>query len=224
VVLLGAALLVGITTLAMPTFAAEARCAGHSLNRDEIAHAEAVARGVLASSAHLAVTDACWNGDFALAELATQKATTSEGVQQWWVVSCQREASTWTCDPPEFKQFIAGDLPVTGQPHLVELSFERSIPLSRARSLASRALSIYSDPASRLRPCGTIEASTKEPVAIHRADKRASADGSFHVNVTRDGLMDSVWLDDVEVKISFDATTNPAQEHSPCWQNVVSIN
>jgi hypothetical protein len=36
--------------------------------------------------------------------------------------------------------------------------------------------------------------------------------------------MDSVWLDDAGVKISFDASLNPADEQSPCWKDVVVVN
>jgi len=220
---LSAAVLAGMSVLPVPTVAAELRCSSHSLKRDEIARAEAVARKAM-PSVHLALTDACWNPDQELAELATPQVRTPEGVLQWWAFSCQRDESAWTCDPPEFKQLIEADLPVSDQPHLVELSFDRGISLERARILASRALSIYSDPATRLRLCGTIEESAAEPLTIHGTDKRTSDDASFHVKVTRDGLMDSVWLDDFDVKISFGASTNPADEQRPCWQSLVVVN
>jgi hypothetical protein len=144
-------------------------------------------------------------------------------VQQWWAASCRRDESTWTCDPREFKQFIAEDLAVGDRSHAVELSFGPGIPLARARSLASRALSIYADTSSRIRDCGSIEKSGTEPVESHRHDKRTNPAEPFHVNVLRDGLMDSVWLDDVDVRISFDATNDPAGEHSPCWLNIVVV-
>lgn len=222
--LLSASLSLGVAAAPTPIGAAEMSCASHSLNRDDVAHAEAVARPALRGSVHLDVTAACWNPDSAVAEIATQRVRTQDGVDQWWAVSCRRDESTWACDSPELRQFIAAELPVADRPHAVELSFGSGIPLARARSLASRALSIYANTEAQLRPCGTIEAGTTAPVTIRRADNRASADESFHVNVTRDGLMDSVWLDDAGVKISFDASLNPADEQSPCWKDVVVVN
>jgi hypothetical protein len=222
--LLRAAVLAAVAVQPNPTVAAEVDCAGDSLTREDIARVEAIARPALPAPAHLAVTYACWNPGHSRAEVTTLKLRTPEGAQQWWAVACQQNESTWRCDPPEFKQFIAVDLGVGDQSHAVELSFGRGIPVARARSLASRALSIYVDPESRVRDCGSIEASGAEPAAPTRHDKRASPAEPFHVNVIRDGLVDSVWLDDVDVKISFDAMPSPAGEQSPCWQNVVMVN
>lgn len=216
---LPAAVLCAMAFQPIPAVAAQLRCASDSLNRNEIARAQAVARPALPASSQLAVAFACWNPDFARVGLETPKALTPDGVQQWWSVACQRDESTWACEPPEFNQFISANLPVRDQSHPVELSFGRGIALERARELASRALSIYADPASRLRDCGTIEDSPKGPVGMHRSDKQTSADEPFHVNVIRDGLMDSVWLDDVDVSISFD----PAGKQSPCWLDIVVV-
>jgi len=222
--LLAAAVLAGPAAHAIPSAAADMDCASQSLNRQDIAKVEAVARPTLPPSAHLEVTYACWNPRRSLAEVSTPKLLTPEGAQQWWAVSCQGDESTWTCAPPELKQFVAGDLTVRDRSHAVELSFGQGILLARARSLASRALSIYADPGSRIRDCGNIEGGGTEPPDRHRHDKRASPSEPFHVNVIRDGLMDSVWLDDVDVKISFDATENPAAERSPCWLDIVVVN
>jgi hypothetical protein len=223
VLLLPAAVLAAIAAQPVPSVAAQMDCASDSLTREDIARAQAVARPALPARVHLDITFACWNPDQAFAEVATRKTQTPEGVQQWWAVACHRDTSTWACDPPEFKQFIAVNLAVKDQSHAVALSFGQGIPVARARLLASRALSIYVDPTSRIRDCSSIEESGTGPVASHRSDKRASPAEPFHVNVIRDGLMDSVWLDDVDVKISFGAATKPAGEQSPCWQNVVIV-
>jgi hypothetical protein len=223
-VLLAAAVLAVPALHPIPSAAAETDCASQSLNRQDIAKVEAVARPTLAPSIHLEVTYACWNPDHSRAEVSTPKVLTPEGVQQWWAVSCQRDESTWACDRPELKQFIAVDLAVEDQSHAVELSFGQGIPVARARSLAARALTIYADPEARIRDCSSIEGRGIEPVRSHRHDKRASPTGPFHVNVLRDGSMDSVWLDDVDVRISFDAGNNPAGERGPCWLDIVVAN
>lgn len=220
---LAAAVFAGSAILPIPTVAAVLRCASHSLTREEIARVEAVARADLPASGRLDVTFAYWNPGVAAAQLATRKSRTREGAQQWWAVSCQRNESTWTCDPAEFKQFMSVELPGGDQSHAVALSFGKGIPHARARSLASRALSIYLNPASRLPDCGTGVESGTRPVAPYRTDTRASAAEPFHVTVSRDGLTDSVALEDVEVNISFDATSNPVGEQSPCWESVVVV-
>lgn len=200
--------------------AAQMDCASYSLSRNEIARALAVARPTLPISVRLEVSFACWNPDHALAVLETSRVLTTEGVQQWWAVSCQRNESTWACDRPEFKQFIVVNLAVGDQPHAVELSFGKEIAGARARALAAQALTFYMDTGSPLRDCSTIEDSAKSPVGSHRGDKRMSAAEPFHVNVIRDGSTDSVWLNDVDVIISFD----PADKWSPCWRDIEIVN
>jgi len=224
VVLLTAVVLAGPAAHPIPSAAAEMDCASQSLNRQDMAKVEAVARPALPASVRLQVTDACWNPDHSWAEVTTPKSRTPEGAQQWWAVSCQRNESTWTCDHPELKQFIAVDLAAGDQSHAVELSFGQGISVASARSLAARALTIYADPEPRIRDCSSIEESGTAPARSRRHDKRASPAEPFHVNVIRDGLMDSVWLDDVDVRISFDAANNPAGERSPCWLDIAVVN
>jgi hypothetical protein len=58
----------------------------------------AAARPALPSSVHLVALGACWNPHSALVWLETSKVLTPEGVQEKWVVECQRDESTWKCD------------------------------------------------------------------------------------------------------------------------------
>jgi hypothetical protein len=109
----------------------------------------------IAAGGNLVATGACWNPDFARLGLETSKVRTPEGVQQWWVMLCERDDSNWSCDPPEFKQSILVTLPVCNETHRVELSFDTLTSLERARALAERALAIYADPTSRVPTCSS---------------------------------------------------------------------
>ena len=217
---LSAAVFAAMTVQPILAAAAPEICAAYSLSRNEMARALAAARPALPASLHVQVMDACWNPDHALADLETSRVLTTQGVQQWWAVSCQRSDSTWTCDRPDFKQFIVVNLAVGDRSHAVELSFGQEIALTRARALASQALTLYVDPESRLRDCNTIEDVAKSAVGSHRSDKRKSSAEPFHVNVIRDGSADSVWLNDVDVIISVD----PVGGRSPCWRDIEMLN
>lgn len=219
------AVAVGVVSLAIPAMAAAAeyRCASHSLNQQDTTRVVAIARAALPSS-HILLTAACWNPDFARADFETRQKLTREGVHQWQAISCRRNASTWTCDPAEFKQFIALKLPIGGRSHSVELRFDQETSLKRARALASRALSIYTDPASRLPHCGSSSESGTSPLPQHRQDKRANPSEPWHVSVRRDGLLDSVVLDDVELYLSFPVGGDPASVLLTCWSDVVVVN
>ena len=217
VAFLFAAVLVAIAARPMPAVAQMLRCASHSLSRQEIARAEAAARPALPSAVHLVSTGACWNPDFARVWLETSKVLTPEGVNQWWAVWCQRDESTWTCDPPEFKQSTLVNLPFGDQTRWVELSFDTSISLGRARALTARALAIYGDPMSRLSTCSNAGMEDPPSDPHDGAGSLLRAD-PIVVTVSRRETRDSVELEDVYRDFEFLAEAqDPEVQQAPCW-------
>ena len=217
---LAAAFVVSVLGPSPPAVAGQLRCASHSLSRQEIAHAEAVARPALPSRVHLVVTGACWNRDFARVGLETPKVLTPAGVQQKWVVWCNRYELAWTCDPPEFQQSILVTLPVANEVRRVELNFDKLISLERARALTARALAIYGDPAARIPTCSgeDIENPPSDP---HGTDSLARAN-PIHVTVSRNETKDSVELEEVYREFEFPLSGEPEMQ-TPCWLDVIVV-
>lgn len=220
--LLTAALLVAIASPPTPAAAEMLRCASHSLNRQEIADAAAVARRALPSSVHLVATGACWNPHSARVWLETSKVVTPEGVNQWWVVWCQGDESTWTCDAPKFKQAILVTLPVGDETRRVELSFDKPISLERARALTARALAIYGDPTARIPTCSgkDIEKPPSDPHGVAGPLLRVDPIG---VTVSRHDTRDSVELEEVYLDFEFLRTEDDSAMQVPCWLGVIVV-
>jgi hypothetical protein len=129
VVILLLSVIVGVSGKAS---AALLKCAGHSLNREDASKAEAVARPALPRSVRSFVSGACWNPTTSYAWIETRKSETSDGVKQWWEVLCPREGQVaWHCDPAEFKQLITLPVSAGDGSRVMELSFDKDIPLAK---------------------------------------------------------------------------------------------
>jgi hypothetical protein len=132
-----------------------------------------------------------------------------EGVRQWYEFTCYRNAQPWRCDLPEFKQSISYDLTVKGVRRQVALSFDRDVPLNRARQLAQRALEIYADSSVLLSQCEIGGVKRPELVDLRNGSLPLSHE-STEVRVSHEGLGDSAWLPDVSLSIQFSAMTDGA--------------
>jgi hypothetical protein len=207
----------------MPAVGQMLRCASHSLSVQEIARAEAVARAALPSSVRLVATGACWNVDFARVELDTPTVVTPERVKQNWTVWCQRDESTWACEPPEFKQAILVTLPVGNKTRRVELHFDKLTSLPRARALAERTLALYADPTSRVPTCGNgdVENPPSDP---HRDTASFARADPIRVTVSRRDSTDSVELEDVYREFEFRAASeDPELQQVTYWLDVIVV-
>jgi hypothetical protein len=206
------------------TIAGAIQCESHSLNRDDQSRVEAVARTVLPRSARLSISAACRNPRDARAAVATLKSITSDGVDQWWQVLCRREEFEWQCDPAEFKQLIKLSLSIGDQSHEVELSFDKRTPLQRAEILAARALNIYADPDSRLPGCEIAGFKDRALVDVHRGDALPAGSRAVHLTLSSDGVIESIFLDDVQVVIEFPADRDgAAKPQASCWNDAVVV-
>jgi hypothetical protein len=206
------------------TVAAELKCAGHSLNRDDQSRLTAVARAALPRSVRLSISGMCWNPQNAYAWLETRRSVTAQGDQQWWELSCEREELEWQCDPAKSKQLIKLPLAIDNQLHDLELSLDKDTTPERARVLAARALDTYTDPASRLPGCEIAGPKDRGLVDVHRGRELPSDGKPIHVSLSRDGLIETVFLDDVSVAIEFPGNSdNATTPQASCWNDIVVV-
>ncbi|HTV98022.1 MAG TPA: hypothetical protein VME42_18660 [Steroidobacteraceae bacterium] len=216
--LMAAALIAGMAGVPHRAIAQDAPCASRSLSREDGAQAQAAARAALPAAARLTLADACWNPRDAHARVETPRSAESSGIEQWWSVSCRREELGWQCDPAQLKQLM--ELSVRGAAHAVELSVDRRALLGRARQLAAAALEIYADPAARLPACEIAGPRDREPVNVPRGAVLPAGGRAIHVTLSRDGLIDSVFLLDVSVTIEF-SSDEAARPRASCWNEAV---
>jgi hypothetical protein len=204
--------------------AAELKCASHSLNREDQSRVAAAARAALHRSIRLFISGMCWNPENAYASIETSRSINAQGVEQWWELSCQREELDWQCDPAKLKQLIKLSLAIDHQLHELEVTLDKSTTLQLARVLAARALDIYTDPGSRLPGCEISGPKDGGLVDVHRGSELPAAGKPIHVTLSRDGLIESVFLDDVSVAIEFPADTDGViPPKASCWNDVVVV-
>jgi hypothetical protein len=224
----GALVGVGLLTLGalVPRSAAAQmlKCESHALSVDDEASLRAKARAVLPSGTRIEAVDACRNPNSAIGWILTRKTITPESVSQWWEFSCRREAVVWGCDAPEFKQFVGLTLLVGDRSRHVELSFGEGITLESTRTLASRALDLYSDPASTVPACGAKE--RKETDRLGARSSRSSLpeeEKPIHLTVAHTVESESATLDDVGVDIEFPLKPSDGASEGACWYEVIIV-
>jgi hypothetical protein len=204
--------------------AAELKCGSDSLKREDQSRVTAVARAALPSSARPFFTRMCWNPRNAYAWMETSRSISAQGVEQWWEISCQREEVEWQCDPAKLKQLINVTLAIDNQLHELEVNLDKNTTLERARVFAARALDTYTDPGSRLPGCEIAAPKDRSLMDVHRGGLLPSGGKPIHVSLSRDGLIETVFLDDVSVAIEFPADTDDAAApKASCWNDIVVV-
>jgi hypothetical protein len=199
--------------------AAVLKCASHSLNREDAFKVKAIARSSLPRSTQSSLSWACWNPENAYARIETRQSGTPDGVKRWWEILCRREGQAeWHCDPAEFNQRILLSVSIGDQSRVIELSFDKDIPLERARALASQAVSMYQDPTVTLRECAGGEAMDS------RWKKELAKDGQpIRVKVGRENGAYAAYLSDADVSMSVSNVADDAGEMVPCWNEWVVV-
>ena len=99
-----AVVLIGtLLSVRMPANALQLRCASEELPPTELTDvAKRAQRVAPRDGGTVALHNACWNRDFAIASFETPPAVESDGVQWWWDIRCDREVRRrWSCAAPE---------------------------------------------------------------------------------------------------------------------------
>lgn len=199
------------------------KCASRDLDRDDRNKLKAAARALVPRSEVL-VMGACRNPGRALGFVETDRTFTPERIKQWWTLSCARKEQNWTCDPPEFKQSIKLSLRIGNAVRHVALGFDHEIPLDRAKSLISQAMTLYADPKASLESCSPDRSEDQRWQAMHLQYRRQFELGPIHATVHREGGHDTVTLHDIFVDFRFPINADDAAE-SPgvCWLEFIVV-
>jgi hypothetical protein len=222
--LLGTIALIALLGAPAISLADAGPCDTQNLNRDDQSRLQAAARATLPRSARLVISGVCVNSRDAHALVATAKSLAANGAEQWREVLCRREELDWQCDPMEFKQRIKLSLAVGNQSHAVEVIFGKDTTPTRATALAAQALNIYVDPASRLPGCAITGAKDRALVDGRRGGELPQGVAPIHVTLSRDGVIESIFLDDVAVAIEFPADADEVTKpQAACWNDVVLV-
>jgi hypothetical protein len=216
------AVLLGVT-LPKPASAGAFKCEDHFLDEVDEMQLRAAALKVLPKSVHLDEVAPCRNPDHAHARISTRKGTSKEGVQQWYDFTCWRKAQLWKCDPPDFRQLINTTLTVDGASHDVELSFEKDIPLERARSLATRAMAIYRDSTSRLPGCLAQPSKESDPIDLYQRNGLNLDKDPVRISVEHHAGREEVVLEDVAAIIGFAASSEDESAAAVCWDDYIIV-
>jgi hypothetical protein len=200
------------------------KCEDHSLDADDEMALRAAALKVLRKAVHVDDVGACRNPRSAYAWISTRKATSIEGVQQLFEITCSRKAQPWRCDPPELTQLISLAIGVGDAKREVELRFAPNTSLERAKVLVARALAIYADPTARLPSCLSDDAKDDRLLSVLWERRDPLKSDPIHVSVGRDEKIDTVSLDDISIDIGFPVT--PDETAAPlgvCWNEFVVV-
>jgi hypothetical protein len=199
------------------------KCEFRTLQREDEQRLVASAKALLPGDVEPFVAHPCRNPDGATASIITAHIKAGSGVLHWWELACQRKPEDWQCDSPLLKQFISTPLLVGGKPRRVALRFDKDTTLRRAQQLASRALTLFADPASQLPSCSS------RVLDSHWASLRTrhllpAGKKPLHVSVNIDGGTNSVTLEDVQIEIRFPLDTDEASgSAAQCWNEWVIV-
>ncbi len=180
-----------------------------------------VARRVLPAHHELMLAERCRWSDSAFAWVTTARVIGENGVAQWWMASCSRDARNWTCEPGVFHQEIEMSFDVGGISRHVRISFDGETRLDSAESLSLQALEIYIKPTATLPYCGGVQGQESRWRVLQESHPLPTANEEIHITVNRGEERTSVWFGDFlspdDVQIGIDFPIPGAQQPGPCW-------
>ena len=180
-----------------------------------------VARRVLPAHHELMLAERCRWSDSAFAWVTTARVTGENGVAQWWMASCSRDARNWTCEPGVLHQEIETDFDVGGVSRRVRISFDGETSLEMAERLSSEALEIYAKQTATVPYCSGIQDQESRWRILRESHPLPTATEEIHLTVSRDKDRVSVWFGDFvrpdDEQIGIDFSVPDVQQSRPCW-------
>ncbi|HME39169.1 MAG TPA: hypothetical protein VKG63_09425 [Steroidobacteraceae bacterium] len=196
-------------------------CEQASLSREDGERLYAVARHVLPAHQELRLAERCRWSDSAFAWVTTATVIGENGVAQWWMASCSRDARRWTCEPGALHQEIKTSVDVGGVSRHVRISFDGATSLAAAERLASNALASYVKPTPTLPHCHGIEDQDSRWHAARESHPLPTPNEEIHLTVSSEPEKVSVWFGDFvgsdDVQIGIDFPVPDVQDSTPCW-------
>jgi hypothetical protein len=199
------------------------KCEDRFLDDIDEMQLRAAALRVLPKSTHLDAVNPCRNPDSAHARISTKRVASIEGVQQWYELTCLREARSWRCDPPESNKAFQTRLVLEGSSHEVNLAFNGEMSLDRALKLANVALKAY-QPSAALLFCGDKESNQADTKDLWSHSPMPAGKVTIQISADTGSATETVWLTDAGVTMDF--AIQPNQEIEPiatCWNVEVIV-
>jgi hypothetical protein len=196
-------------------------CEHASLLPDDGERLYLVARRVLPAHQELMLAERCRWSDSAFAWVTTARVTGVNGVSQWWMASCSRDARKWTCDAGVFHQEIETSVDVDGVSRHVRISFDGQTTLETAERLASEALASYVKPTATLPYCLGVPDQESRWRSLRESHPLPTPTEEIHMTVNREkerisiSFGDFARADDVLIDIDFPLPED--QRSGPCW-------
>lgn len=196
-------------------------CEQASLLPDDVGRLYWVARRVLPAQHELMLAERCRWADSAFAWVTTARVTGQNGVAQWWMASCSRDARNWTCEPGVLHQEIETGIDVGGISRRVRISFGAETSLEMAERLASQALEIYAKQTATLPYCGETEQQESRWRVLRESHPLPTATEEIHLTLNRVKDRVSVWFGDFvrpdDEQIGIDFPVPDAKLSGLCW-------
>ena len=118
-------------------------CEHASLLPEDAERLAQVAQHVLPPHREIMLAERCRRSDSAFAWVTTAKVIGENGVAQWWMASCSRDARNWACEPGVLHQEIEKSIDVGGVSRQVKIRFDGETNIETVENLTSEAVKIY---------------------------------------------------------------------------------
>ena len=216
-----------LAALALPdrAVAGVRRCATHALTARDLAGAHTAATRALKQLAPLdpAIGFYCRNPMDAWGNFESIRRTTTDGVLQWWAVSCRRETLAWTCDSPELQREFSLDVPMAT--HIVKavVRLSSKSDLELARTLVPRALRLVATGVLGSHACAPVLPELPTTAAGLELADRLAAQSPLRLDVW-DG--NGIELDigaNAPVLLEFKPLRAPPDQQQVCMDDIVIV-
>lgn len=195
-------------------------CEHASLLPEDAERLAQVAQHVLPPHREIMLAERCRRSDSAFAWVTTAKVIGENGVAQWWMASCSRDARNWACEPGVLHQEIEKSIDVGGVSRQVKIRFDGETNIETVENLTSEAVKIYVG-TTGLPYCAEAEgqeATSRDPRKSHPLPGPGE---EIQITVSRE--KDRIWVGfgsfvrsgDEQLGIDFPVTS--IQKSGPCW-------
>src|SRR5277367_2835244 len=166
-------------------------CEHASLLPEDTERLAQVAQHVLPPHHEIMLAERCRWSDSAFAWVTTSRVIGENGVAQWWMASCSRDARNWACEPAVLHQEIEKSLDVGGVPRQVKIRFDGETNIDTVVSLTSEALKLYVS-TTTLPYCSESEAQESTSRDPRKSHPLSAPNEEIQITVSRE--KDRIWV------------------------------
>jgi hypothetical protein len=196
-------------------------CEHASLLPEDAQRLAQVAQHVLPPHREIMLAERCRWSDSAFAWVTTARVIGENGVAQWWMASCSRDAHNWACEPGVLHQEIEKKLDVAGVSRQVRIRFDGETNIDTVESLTSEALKIYLGTTALPYCSEGTESQELTPRDPRKSHPLPAPNEEIQITVSRE--KNRIWVrfgsfvPSGEEQIGIDFPVPGAQEPGTCW-------